>query len=175
MYLLERLYCPDFTSVFGKEFADPFLLPNIDAQIWPIFEGVKNSAEVEKLLEFQIDDSPSFYRRRITLDQLKLEFKTSSIQSAIFQALELNLPYGISNTHSLKVAKKVENTKVLCSIYPEKDGLSKLKDIFNKNKIYISGFVIYPFYQSEFLNTKEFSSTFEMDTRIRCSHKNRFH
>ncbi|TFG21323.1 MAG: hypothetical protein EU530_00825 [Promethearchaeota archaeon] len=156
---MERLFCPDFSSVFGQEFADPFLLPNIDTQIWPIFEGIKNSPEVEKLLQVKTESSPSFYRRKITPNQLTLELETSSIQFAILQALELGKSYGISNLHTLKISKKIKNTSVVCSIYPEKDGLSKLKEDFNKNKKSIIAFVIYPFYQSEFLKTVEFDHT----------------
>ncbi|MHA1454240.1 MAG: hypothetical protein ACTSRD_15390, partial [Promethearchaeota archaeon] len=119
---MERLYCPDFSSVFGQEFADPFLLPNIDAQIWPIFEGINPSPEVDRLLQIKTDESPSFYRRKISLDQLNLELATSSIQAVIFQALELGKPFGISNIYTLEVAKKVKYSKIMCSIYPEKDG-----------------------------------------------------
>ena len=159
MFLLERLYCPDFSSVFSQEYADPFLLPIIDAQLWPIFEGIKLSDEVDRLLKIKTDESPSFYHRKISLDQLNLELATSSIQAVIFQALELGEPFGISNIYTLEVAKKVKYSKILCSICPEKDGLPKLKEIYSKNKRLIAGFVIYPFYQSEFLNTKEFTDT----------------
>ena len=110
---MERLYCPDFSSVFGSEFTNPFLLPNADSQIWPIFVDFKFPKQMTNLLEQKTKENAHFYHRKITLAQQKLELQSSSIQMGLLQSLEIDSNNSIPNEFVIEVAQKWKNSKVI--------------------------------------------------------------
>ena len=116
---MERLYCPDFSSVFSSEFANPFLLPNVDSQIWPIFMDYEFPFQISNLIEQNTDGQTHFYHRKITSIQQKLELQSSSVQMGLLQALEIDSKYAISNDFVIKVAKKFNNCWVVISVSSE--------------------------------------------------------
>ena len=153
---MERLYCPDFSSIFGPEFTNPFLLPNIDTQIWPIFTDFKFPEQLTNLLAQKTDEIPHFYHRKITLDQQELELQSSSVEMSLLQSLEIDSENSIPNEFAIKVAKKCKNCKVIFSVYPKNDGFAKIEEMVKKHKKLVAGIVLYPKYQYEFIKSAEF-------------------
>ncbi|MHA1687798.1 MAG: hypothetical protein ACTSUN_00420, partial [Promethearchaeota archaeon] len=63
----ERLYQPDFNCIFGEEYANAFHYGRIDSLIWPIYEDVKMSNKLKKLLSMKNPEGRHyFYRRKLT-------------------------------------------------------------------------------------------------------------
>ncbi len=153
---MERLYCPDFSSVFGPEFTNPFLLPNIDSQIWPIFVDFKFPEQMNNLLSQKTEEIAHFYHRKITLAQQKLEVQSSSIQMVLLQSLEIDSNNSIPNDFVIKIAQKWKNSKVICSISPKTDGFTYIEELVKKYKKLVAGIVLYPKYQHEFISSTEF-------------------
>ena len=146
----EKLYCPDFYSVFGEKFANPFWFDNIDAQLWPIIEGIDFPKEVENLLSLKHNDHPLFYRRKITLEQMLLELDSGNFKTGLVQALEIGQKYGIPNKFCLEVAEKSNYLSPIISVIPGKSGLGEVKIFYEsfKKKGGIAAVVIYPAYQN---------------------------
>ena len=162
---MERLYCPDFSSVFGPEFTNPFLLPTIDSQIWPIFVDFKFPEQVINLLAQKTEDIAHFYHRKITLAQQKLELQSSSIQMGLLQSLEIDSKISIPNEFVIDIAQKWKNSRIICSISSKKDGFSHLKELVKKHKKLVAGVVLYPKYQMEYIISSEFSSFLQWITK----------
>ncbi|MBN2157183.1 MAG: YjbQ family protein [Candidatus Lokiarchaeota archaeon] len=153
---MEKLYCPNFSCIFGINYSNPYYLPNIDGQIWPIFDEISFPKPVQELLKLKIHGHPVFYRRKITYQQLELELESSTIHLPILQAIELNEKFGIPNDFTLQMGKVISSSKMLASIYPEKNGQNKLEAFYSKNKAKIVGIVVYPLYQAEYLRSDDF-------------------
>ena len=49
----ERLYQPDFSSIFRKEFSNAFLYGQIDSLVWPIFTDLEKSDKLKNLLKLK--------------------------------------------------------------------------------------------------------------------------
>lgn len=146
---LSKLYCPDFRSVFGEKFANPFWLSNIDSQIWPILTGIELPKETQNLLKLELNEHPMFYRRKINLKQLLVELESGSFGTALVQSLVLGRKYGIPNKLTLEVAKLSKRLAPIISVIPSKSGLGEvkiLKESYEKHGG-IAGVVIYPAYQ----------------------------
>jgi thiamine phosphate synthase YjbQ (UPF0047 family) len=162
---MERLYCPDFSCVFGPKFADPFLLPNIDTQIWPIFVNFDFPQSLRNLLALESNGKKQFYHRNITLDQLEVELRSSSINFILLQAIEINSKLAIPNEFTLNIAQNWKKCRVFCSIYPEQDGVNTIQDLFKKYKKVIAGIVIYPKYNFDFIYSDDFQLFLEWVTK----------
>ena len=77
--MTERLYQPDFSSIFGKKYANAFLYGQIDSLIWPIFTDVEMSSKLKNLLELKSNGREFFYRRKISMEDEKVELNCSNI------------------------------------------------------------------------------------------------
>lgn len=144
-----KLYCPDFRSVFGNKFANPFWFPNIDSQLWPVLSDIELPKDTKNLLNLERGGHSRFYRRKITLNQMLLELESGSFGSALVQALVLGEKYGIPNKLALEVAKLSERLSPVISVIPSKSGLGEVKilrETFEKHGG-LAGVVIYPAYQ----------------------------
>lgn len=105
--MIERLYQPDFSCVFSKEFSNAFLYDRIDSLVWPIFEDVEKSESLTQLLSIQDTHAHQFfYRRKIDLTDYRVEKDCSNIGQAFLQAMEIGREYGISNYDVINVVKK---------------------------------------------------------------------
>jgi len=105
--MVERLYQPDFSCVFSKEFSNAFLYDRIDSLVWPIFEGIEKSESLKELLSLRdIQGHQLFYRRKIDLNDYRVEKDCSKIGQAFLQAMEIGREYGISNNDVINVVKK---------------------------------------------------------------------
>lgn len=49
----ERLYQPDFSSIFGKAYANAFLYGQVDSLVWPIFNDMELSDLLKNLLSLK--------------------------------------------------------------------------------------------------------------------------
>jgi thiamine phosphate synthase YjbQ (UPF0047 family) len=146
--LQAKLYCPDFSPIFGEKFANPFWYDNIDSQIWPILAGIELPKETQKLLSLASDGHPLFYSRKITLDQMLLELDSGAFKLAMVQALEIGREYGISNKLVMEIAKKSDFLSPIISVVPSKAGLGEVTvftESYRKERG-IAGVVIYPAY-----------------------------
>ena len=66
---MERLYQPDFSSIFGANYANAFIYGQIDSLIWPIFNDVEPSNALATLLKLQNNEGKKyFYNRKINLE-----------------------------------------------------------------------------------------------------------
>ncbi|MHA1821930.1 MAG: YjbQ family protein [Promethearchaeota archaeon] len=124
---LERLFCPDFSAIFGDDFANPFLFPNLDSQIWPLFTDLDMTEfkEVKNLAEIKIKGHPAFYFRKISTQQLFIELESGGFGGAFIQALEIGRDYGIPNRLIYKIAKKYVQLRAILSLNVDKTDLDK--------------------------------------------------
>lgn len=144
----ERLYQPDFSSIFGKAYANAFLYGQVDSLVWPIFNDMELSDLLKNLLSLKNQENREyFYRRKISIEDEKVELNCSNIQLALVQAMDLGREYGISNSDVVGVVKKDPILfKGVLSFNPakEKDIISKIKSL--EKEIEIAGIVLYPSY-----------------------------
>ncbi len=141
----ERLYQPDFKCIFGNEYANAFYYGRVDSLVWPIFEDIEMSEKLKKLLSMKNQEGRNyFYCRKITLEDVKLEFECSDIQIALIQGMELNKDHGIDNEDVINVVSKDKNLfKGILSFDPRNpDTLEKLKS--QEKEIPVAGIVLYP-------------------------------
>ncbi|MBD3194853.1 MAG: hypothetical protein GF317_07355 [Candidatus Lokiarchaeota archaeon] len=157
--MLERLYQPDFSCIFGEKFANAFLYPQIDSLVWPIFESKGKSEKLKRLLNLKNKQNhPYFYRRKITLEDFKVEINCAQIESVYLQAMNLGRDYGIENEDAIRIAKIDPSLfKVILSFDLSED--QKAETIISKVIEYqqccnIIGFAIYPAYSNLNLNDK---------------------
>lgn len=143
----ERLYQPDFSSIFGKAYANAFLYGQVDSLVWPIFNDMELSDLLKNLLSLKNQENREyFYRRKISIEDEKVELNCSNIRLALVQAMDLGREYGISNSDVVGVVKKDPILfKGVLSFNPakEKDIISKIKSL---KEIEIAGIVLYPSY-----------------------------
>ena len=149
-HMLERLYQPDFACIFGKNYANAFLYGQVDSLVWPIFTDVEMSNQLKNLLKQKDpNDKECFYRRKISIDDEKVELKCSNIDLALVQAMDLGRKYGIANSDVIAVVKREPKLfKGIVSFNPIKDSntnvVSELKKI--EKEIDVVGLALYPSY-----------------------------
>jgi thiamine phosphate synthase YjbQ (UPF0047 family) len=174
--MLERLYQPDFACIFGKNYANAFLYGQVDSLVWPIFSDVEMSDLLKNLLKQKdVNDKECFYRRKISLDDEKVELKCSNIDLALVQAMDLGRKYGIANSDVITVVKKEPALfKGIVSFNPTKDSkidvVSELKKI--EKDIDIVGIALYPSFSKLDL-TDETNSALKELLKY-CKNKNYF-
>jgi len=149
---IARLYCPDFSSVFGLKFANPFFYENIDSQIWPIFNDFNLPKSTLNLLALRNNENPLFYNRNINSSQLLIELECGNFGIGLAQAIEISNDYGIPNELVLEVCSKVKPLYPILSINLNLDPkliIEELKNDISKAQKFnkdISAVVIYPGY-----------------------------
>ncbi len=143
--MIERLYQPDFSSIFGKAHANAFFYGQIDTLIWPIFTDVDKSPQLKKLLKLKNEsDREYFYHRKISIKDLKVELNCSNLNLGLIQAMDLGRSYGISNSDVIAVVKKEpELFKGVLSYNPNLNSeiFSDLKK--TEQEIIIAGIALY--------------------------------
>ncbi|MHA1725149.1 MAG: YjbQ family protein [Promethearchaeota archaeon] len=151
----ERLYQPDFNCIFGEEYANAFHYGRIDSLIWPIYEDVKMSNKLKKLLSMKNPEGRHyFYRRKLTLEDLKVELECSGITRGLIQGMELGRNYGIDNEDVISVVKSAKNLflGVLSYDLNAPNTLEQLKR--EEKEIKVVGVIIYPSYTNLDLEEK---------------------
>jgi thiamine phosphate synthase YjbQ (UPF0047 family) len=154
----ERLYQPDFSCIFGKQFSNAFLYDQIDSLVWPIFEDVEKSDHLKKLLSLKNQTGhPYFYHRKITLEDFKVELECANIDKAFLQAMNLGKNYGIKNADIISVLEKEPDLfKAILSFDLTDESINirnKLDDF--ARQINVIGIALYPSYTKLDLNNKE--------------------
>ncbi|MBY9011719.1 MAG: hypothetical protein KGD70_05045, partial [Candidatus Lokiarchaeota archaeon] len=141
---MERLYQPDFSSIFGAIYANAFIYGQIDSLIWPIFNGNEPSNALATLLKLQNNDGKKyFYYRKINIEDEKIELHCSNIKYGLIQAMDLNREYGITNEDVITVVKKEPDLfKAILSFDLSKSAIPEIESI--QNQIPVVGIVIYP-------------------------------
>ena len=141
---MERLYQPDFSSIFGARYANAFTYGQIDSLIWPIFNEFEGSKALTNLLELKNHDGRSyFYNRKISIEDEKIELFSSNINYGFIQAMDLNRSYGIANDDVLSVVRSgPEIFKGILSFNLENSAIAELESI--AYQIPIVGVVLYP-------------------------------
>ena len=141
---MERLYQPDFSSIFGADYANAFTYGQIDSLIWPIFKEIEGSKALTNLLELKNHDGRSyFYNRKISIEDEKVELFSSNIDYGFVQAMDLNRSYGIANEDVLSVVRSdPEIFKGILSFNLENSAIASLESI--ESQIPVVGVVLYP-------------------------------
>lgn len=141
---MERLYQPDFSSIFGAKYASAFTYGQIDSLIWPIFNEIEGSKALTNLLELKNHDGRSyFYNRKICIEDEKVELFSSNINNGFVQAMDLYKAYGITNEDVLSVVRSdPEIFKGILSFNLENSAIPDLESI--ANQIPVVGVVLYP-------------------------------
>jgi thiamine phosphate synthase YjbQ (UPF0047 family) len=158
-----RLYQPDFSCVFSREFSNAFLYDRIDSLVWPIFKGIQKTEKLKQLLSLQDNEGHHlFYRRILNLNDYKVELDCSNIGQAFIQGMELGREYGISNQDVINVVKKAPDTfkGILSFNLSDKRGSEDIIKELEKvqDQIDIVGIALYPSYTGLDLNNKENSA-----------------
>jgi len=155
--MMERFYLPDYSCIFGKKFANPFIYGNIDSLIWPIFNDLSRSSHLNNLLKLNnVENKPLMYHRNISTEDLRVELFCADISLGLVQGMNLGREYGIANEDVINAVKKVPDLLIgiLSFDLPNKDGevdlISEIKEA--EKNIKIAGIVIYPKYLKLDLN-----------------------
>jgi len=156
---MERLYLPDFSCVFGKRYANPFLYGQIDSLIWPVFSNIEQSSLLKNLLELKNNEGRNlFYVRDLTIEDEIVELNCSNINYGLIQAMNLGRDYGISNSDVISVVReKPDLFKGVLSFDFSKN--TSEEDIFSEIEkfrriIPIVGIVIYPSFTKLDINSE---------------------
>ena len=169
---MEKLYQPDFSSIFGKPYANAFLYRPIDSLIWPIFSNIERSQNLQNLLELKDQNNRNcFYYRNISLEDHLVELVSSNIAVGLVQAMNLSRSYGINNKDVNNVLKS--NSRVYKAIYSfnlEKDHISELIELEKTSEIV--GIAIYPSFIQKDLTDK--SNQNQKELFEYCKNKNYF-
>ena len=141
---MEKLYQPDFSSIFGANYANAFTYGQIDSLIWPIFNEFEVSKVLKNLLELKNHDGRNyFYNRKISIEDEKVELYSSNISYGLVQAMDLNQSYGIANEDVVSVVKSdPEIFKGILSFNLENSAISELESL--SKQIPVVGVVLYP-------------------------------
>ncbi len=168
--MLERLYCPDFSPVFGDKFRNPFDFPMVDCLVWPIFEDLTLPPSVRNLFNVIRDGNPLFYNRKISLGEFALELQCSGIEVVLLQGMELNRAYGIPNEWVLKVARLNKQIfRAILSVNPlNNNSVKELNSQVESNHDSVAGIAVYPSYLG--LNLAEDTPKIEQLVNICVSH-----
>jgi thiamine phosphate synthase YjbQ (UPF0047 family) len=159
--MIERLYQPDFSCIFGKKFSNAFVYDELDTLVWPIFSDIDKSTPLIKLLAKRNEKGhPYFYHRNLSLEDLKVELQCAHINKVFLQAMNLGKEYGISNTDVVNVINKDPNLfKGILSFDLTDNSINlidKLKEF--SNRINMVGVSLYPAYTKLDLNDNQNSS-----------------
>ena len=148
---MERLYQPDFSSIFNKKYANAFLYGQVDSLVWAVFKDVDKSEALQNLLGLKNPEGREyFYNRNISINDEKIELNCSNVNYALIHAMDLGKEYGISNSDVITVVKKDPKLFIgvlsynLSNISSAIDIISDLEK--NTKEIKIAGIVIYPSY-----------------------------
>jgi len=157
---MEKLYLPDFNCIFGHKFANPFLYKQVDTMVWPILNDLNASKSLESLLELKnLQQRPFFYRRLLSLDDLKIELYCSGIEQALVQAMDLGREYGIDNVDVVNMVKQDPDLFSGILSYDLSDpslNSEKISEIKSFSSIIpICGIALYPSFTRQNINDKE--------------------
>jgi thiamine phosphate synthase YjbQ (UPF0047 family) len=141
---MERLYQPDFSSIFGANYANAFTYGQIDTLIWPIFNDFESSKALANLLVLKNHEGRNyFYNRKMSIEDEKVELFSSNINYGLVQAMDLNQPYGIANEDVLSVVRSDPQIfKGILSFNLRNSAISELESL--TNQIPVVGVVLYP-------------------------------
>lgn len=156
--MIERLYQPDFSCIFGERFANAFSYPKIDSLVWPIFLNCEKSEKLQNLLTLKNpEDYPFFYTRGLELEDYKVELECSNIGVVFLQAMNLGREYGIENNDVINLAlKEPDLFKAVLSFTltnENEDPVQFLKGC--REKVDVVGVVLYPSYTNLELNDQD--------------------
>jgi len=156
---MERLYQPDFRSLFGERYTNPFLYGQIDSLIWPIFKDIEPSQQLKNLLNLEDHEGHNyFYYKQLSIEDEKVELNCSNINIGLIQAMDLGRNYGISNSDVIKVVKREPHLfkAILSFDLSEKDLISDIISELEKtkNEIQVAGIALYPSYTNLEINNK---------------------
>ena len=175
--MVERLYQPDFSGIFGENYSNAFIYGQVDSLVWPIFNDIEISDQMKNLLNLKNKDCRKcFYRRKISIEDEEVELNCSNIDFALIQAMDLGREYGISNSDVVTSVKKKLNlfkgvlSYDLSENMPKGDILSDLKDI--ERDIQIASIALYPSYTKLDLTDKKNTSL--KNLLVYCKTKNYF-
>ena len=105
--MIEHLYQPDFSGIFGERYSNAFLYSQIDSLVWPIFKNMEISDHMQNLLDLKsANGRRRFYHRKITVEDEEVELHCSNIDIALIQGMDLGRKYGISNSDVIAAVKK---------------------------------------------------------------------
>ncbi|TXT57292.1 MAG: hypothetical protein BAJALOKI2v1_490017 [Promethearchaeota archaeon] len=147
----ERLYQPDFSSIFGSSYANAFIYKNIDSLIYPVFSDIEKSEKLEKLLDLtDANERSYFYNRTISLEDELVELTCSNIKIGLIQAMDLGRDYGITNQDVLSAVKRRPDIFKAILSYDLSE-INTLHPILNEIKeisrsIDVVGICLYPSY-----------------------------
>ncbi|TFF88152.1 MAG: hypothetical protein EU550_01845 [Promethearchaeota archaeon] len=156
--MIERLYQPDYSCIFGDRYSNAFQYGKVDSLVWPIFIDVeKKSEKLRNLLNMNMKDGRNyFYTRKISIDDLKIELECSNIDFVLLQAMDIDRSYGISNTDVLNSVKKYPNIFKVILSYSFSNSLNTKDMIFDieekKQRFPVVGLALYPSYAKINLN-----------------------
>jgi len=149
--MIERLYQPDFSCIFGEKYSNAFLYGQVDSLIWPIFNDIEMSEELEQLLELKNQEGREiFYRRKISVEDEIVELNCANIDLGLIQGMDLGRTYGINNLDVIAAVKKKPDifrgilSYNLSTDYKHKDIIAELNQV--KKEIKIAGLALYPSY-----------------------------
>ncbi|MFX1445833.1 MAG: YjbQ family protein [Promethearchaeota archaeon] len=149
--MIERLYQPDFSCIFGEKYTNAFLYGQVDSLIWPIFNDIEKSGELEQLLKLKNQKGREyFYHRNISMEDEIVELNCANIDLGLIQGMDLGRDYGISNLDVIAAVKK--HPKIFRGILSydlstHSTNIDILSDINQiKKEIKIAGIVLYPSY-----------------------------
>jgi thiamine phosphate synthase YjbQ (UPF0047 family) len=147
--MIERLYQPDFSCIFGEQYSNAFLYGQVDSLIWPIFNDMKMSENLEQLLKLKNKEGREyFYRRKINVEDEIVELYCANVDIGLIQAMDLGRNYGIDNTDVINVVKAHPDIfRAILSYNPQSnesqiDIISSIKRI--ENEVKIAGIALYP-------------------------------
>ena len=174
LHMIERLYQPDFSSIFRKTHANAFFYGQIDTLIWPIFTDVDKSPQLKKLLKLKNENNREyFYHRKISIEDAKVELNCSNLNIALIQAMDIGRSYGISNSDVIAVVKKDPKIfKGVISYNPsiEADFSAGLRGC--EQEISVAGIALYPSYTK--LDLTNDKNTVLKELISHCRKKNYF-
>ncbi|MHA1291252.1 MAG: YjbQ family protein [Promethearchaeota archaeon] len=172
--MIERLYQPDFSCIFGKKYSNAFIYGQVDSLVWPVFTDIESSELLKNFLKLKNKDGRELlYRRKITIEDERVELYSSNINFALIQAMNLGRNYGVSNSDVVNVVKSSPDIfKGVLSFsffynMQKENALFDIKKI--ENEIDIVGIAIYPSFTKLDL-TKENPRLKEVLTYCRKKH-----
>ena len=144
----ERLYQPDFSSIFGENHANAFSYGRVDTLVWPVFSDVKKSQNLENLLKLKNKEGhPLFYRRNVSIKDELVELNCANMDLALIQAMSIERDYGITNEDVLSAVEKEPNRFRGVLSFSLKSGEDVTSNINSAEKrIPLAGIVVYPSY-----------------------------
>ena len=82
--MIEKLYQPDFSFIFGKKFANTLINSQYHTLLRPIFEDIESSTSLRNLLDLKNKEGRKyFYYRNLSINDEKVELHYSNIDFAL--------------------------------------------------------------------------------------------